>query len=86
MTARDGQLLIRFQALWYKLETRHGDCPLREPWANKGGRCMSKKKSAALGVAAIVTGIVALPVAAFVNWVAGLALLSVPVFLIYKAS
>lgn len=47
---------------------------------------MSKKKGAALGVAAIATGIIALPVAAFVNWMAGLALLSVPVLLVYKAS
>lgn len=47
---------------------------------------MSKKKGAFLGVAALIMGIVALPVAALVNWMAGLVLLSVPVFLIYKAS
>lgn len=47
---------------------------------------MSKKRGALLGVAALITGIVALPVAALVNWMAGLVLLTVPVFLIYKAS
>jgi len=45
-----------------------------------------KKKNAALAVAAIITGTLAMPVAAFISWVAGIVLLSVPVFLVYKAS
>ncbi len=45
----------------------------------------SKTMNATLGVTAIVVGILALPVAAFVNWGLGLFMLSIPVYLVYKA-
>lgn len=46
----------------------------------------AKKKSALLGVGAMFVGILAIPVAAFVDIVLGLALLTAPVFMLYRAS
>jgi hypothetical protein len=43
-----------------------------------------KSKKATLGVAAMLAGILALPIAALVNWAVGLLMLSLPVVLIYK--
>ena len=43
-------------------------------------------KSAAYGVAAMVVGTGGLFVASFISWPLGLLLLSVPVWLVYKAS
>lgn len=40
----------------------------------------------ALAILALFTGIAALPVAAFVNIVLGLVMLSLPIFMIYMAS
>lgn len=45
----------------------------------------SNAMKAMFGVSAIVIGILALPVAAFVNTGLGLALLAVPVYLVYLA-
>ena len=45
-----------------------------------------KKKNAALAVAAIITGTLAMPIGAFISWAVGLVFLSLPVYLIYKAS
>lgn len=50
------------------------------------GESMEKKKNAGLAIGAIIIGLAALPVAALVNWVAGLVLLALPVFMVYKAS
>lgn len=45
----------------------------------------SKALKALLGVAALVTGVVAVPVAALVNWGLGLFMLALPVFFVYKS-
>lgn len=46
----------------------------------------AKKKGAVLGVSAIFVGILAIPTAAFVNTLLGLAMLTAPVFMCYRAS
>jgi len=46
----------------------------------------SKKGNIPLALAALFSGVIAVPVAAFVNIGLGLVLLSLPIFLIYKAS
>jgi len=45
-----------------------------------------KKSNPFLAVGAIFVGIAAMPVAAFVNIVLGLAMMALPVWMIYKAS
>ncbi len=45
-----------------------------------------KNSNAALAIGAMVIGTLSIPVIAFVNWVFGLFLLSVPLYMIYKAS
>lgn len=45
----------------------------------------TRGKGAAYAMSAIGTGAAAIPVAAFVDIAAGLALLALPVYLIYKA-
>jgi hypothetical protein len=45
-----------------------------------------KKPSTFFAMIAMISGIVALPVAAFVNMLLGIAMLSLPVLLIYQAS
>ena len=47
---------------------------------------VKKKPNLTLALLALVSGIVALPVAAFVNLILGIALLSLPVLLVYQAS
>lgn len=47
---------------------------------------MKKKPNKVYAVIAMVSGILALPVAAFVNMVLGIAMLSLPVMLIFQAS
>ena len=47
---------------------------------------MKKKGNTALALAALASGVIALPIAAFVNIALGMVFLSLPVFLIYKAS
>lgn len=46
----------------------------------------TKKSSAGLALGAMVIGIAAVPVAAFVSTVAGLAMMAAPIFMIYQAS
>lgn len=46
----------------------------------------SKSKKVALGVAALVAGVVGMPIVAFVNTVLGLIVLSLPVAFIYMAN
>ena len=45
-----------------------------------------KKPNVVLALIALISGIAALPVAAFVNMILGIAMLSLPVLLIYQAS
>ncbi len=45
-----------------------------------------KKGNTSLALAALACGLIALPITAFVNIGLGLVLLSLPIFLIYKAS
>lgn len=45
-----------------------------------------KKPNKAYAVIAMISGILALPVAAFVNMILGIAMLSLPVLLIFQAS
>jgi len=45
-----------------------------------------KKPNVKYALTAMFTGLIALPVAAFVNMILGLAMLSLPVLLIYRAS
>ena len=45
-----------------------------------------KKRSAALGLGALVIGTASVFVAGLVNWVLGLVLLSIPIYMVYKAS
>jgi len=45
-----------------------------------------EKPNVKYALSAMVTGLIALPVAAFVNMVLGIAMLSLPVLLIYRAS
>ena len=45
-----------------------------------------KTRAAALGVGAMVIGTAGLFVASFISWPLGLALLTVPVWMVYKAS
>lgn len=45
-----------------------------------------KKPSVLLAMIAMISGIAALPVAAFVNMILGIAMLSLPVLLVYQAS
>jgi len=45
-----------------------------------------KKPSVFFAMIALVSGVAALPVAAFVNMLLGLAMLSLPVLLVYQAS
>ena len=45
-----------------------------------------KKPSAFFVMIALISGIAALPVAAFVNMLLGIAMLSLPVLLVYQAS
>ena len=45
-----------------------------------------KKPNKVYAVIALASGILALPVAAFVNLILGIAMLSLPVFLIFQAS
>jgi len=45
-----------------------------------------KKPNKIYAVIAMVSGILALPVAAFVNMILGIAMLSLPVLLIFQAS
>lgn len=45
-----------------------------------------KKMNATLCLAAMVIGVVAVPVTALVNTVLGLILLGLPIFMVYKAS
>jgi hypothetical protein len=45
-----------------------------------------KTRSAALGVGAMVIGTGAIVVASFISWPLGLALLAVPVLMVYQAS
>ena len=45
-----------------------------------------KKRNAIYAVIAMASGILALPVAAFVNMILGIAMLSLPVLLIFQAS
>lgn len=45
-----------------------------------------KKPNVVYAMIAMISGIVALPVAAFVNMVLGIAMLSLPVLLVYQAS
>ena len=45
-----------------------------------------KKRNKLYAVIAMVSGILALPVAAFVNMILGIAMLSLPVLLIFQAS
>ena len=45
-----------------------------------------KKPNKIYAVIAMISGILALPVAAFVNMVLGIAMLSLPVLLIFQAS
>lgn len=45
-----------------------------------------KKRNALYAVIAMASGILALPVAAFVNMILGIAMLSLPVLLIFQAS
>lgn len=47
---------------------------------------MKKKPSKTFAVIAMISGIAALPVAAFVNMLLGLAMLTLPVLLVYQAS
>lgn len=46
----------------------------------------AKKRSAALGVGAMFVGILAIPTTAFVSTLLGLAMLTAPVFMCYRAS
>ena len=45
-----------------------------------------KKPNYVYAIIAMISGILALPVAAFVNMILGLAMLSLPVLLVYQAS
>ena len=45
-----------------------------------------KTRAAALGVGAMVIGTAGIFVASFISWPLGLALLTVPVWMVYKAS
>ncbi len=45
-----------------------------------------KKRNALYAVIAMASGILALPVAAFVNMILGIAMLSLPVLLVFQAS
>jgi hypothetical protein len=45
-----------------------------------------KKRNKVYALIAMISGILALPVAAFVNMVLGIAMLSLPVLLIFQAS
>ncbi|HEY5603085.1 MAG TPA: hypothetical protein VIM41_08265 [Gammaproteobacteria bacterium] len=45
-----------------------------------------KKPNKLYAMVAMISGILALPVAAFVNMILGIAMLSLPVLLIYQAS
>ena len=45
-----------------------------------------KKPNVVLAIIAMISGIAALPVAAFINMILGLAMLSLPVLLVYQAS
>jgi len=47
---------------------------------------MKKKPSSFFVMIALISGIAALPVAAFVNMMLGIAMLSLPVLLVYQAS
>ncbi len=45
-----------------------------------------QKSNVYLALAAMVIGVASIPVAAFVNWVLGLVMLGMPIFMIYRAS
>ena len=45
-----------------------------------------KPKKPAMALGALLLGVIALPVAGFFNWMLGLALLTMPIFMIYAAS
>jgi len=45
-----------------------------------------KKSNVSFAIIAMISGIVAFPVAAFVNTILGIALLSLPILLIFQAS
>ena len=47
---------------------------------------MMKKPKPVYAMIAMISGIFALPVAAFVNMILGIAMLSLPVLLVYQAS
>ena len=47
---------------------------------------MKKKPNILFAMIAMISGVAALPVAAFVNMLLGLAMLSLPVLLVYQAS
>jgi hypothetical protein len=49
-------------------------------------KSISKKPNKIFVLVAMVSGIAALPVAAFVNMILGIAMLSLPVILVYQAS
>jgi len=44
-----------------------------------------RKKNAVMAVAAMIIGIVSIPVAAFGSWVVGCLLMFAPMYLVYKA-
>ena len=50
------------------------------------GSEMMKKPNPMYVIIAMISGIFALPVAAFVNMILGIAMLSLPVLLVYQAS
>ena len=50
------------------------------------GKQMMKKPNPVYAMIAMISGIFALPVAAFVNMILGIAMLSLPVLLVYQAS
>jgi hypothetical protein len=47
---------------------------------------MKKKPSVFFAMVAMISGVAALPVAAFINMLLGLAMLTLPVILVYQAS
>ena len=53
---------------------------------NQAVKSISKKPNKVFALVAMASGLAALPVAAFVNMILGLAMLSLPVLLIYQAS
>ncbi len=45
-----------------------------------------KKRSVLLALGALFIGVASIPVGSFISWVAGLVMMALPVFMIYKAS